>query len=208
MNEPRLVYWDSSCFICFLNRDETHRRTICEDILRHAKDGTIQLWTSTWTIVEVIRPKNHGSAPLPDWAKKAIKAVPEASEELGRLWKRYQASDPATKLTGKQIEKISAMFEWPFVHKINVDERVSKKAVELARDFGLKPADAVHAAAAIIRKVSALQRWDRDFDKVKSLILVEEPKQLSQQGILGNFRALGPMPEEFEGGIEIRERET
>ena len=30
-------YWDSSCFICFLNRDETTRRLICEDVRRFAR---------------------------------------------------------------------------------------------------------------------------------------------------------------------------
>jgi hypothetical protein len=108
------------------------------------------------------------------------------------------SSDPVTKLTAHQIEMIQAMFEWPFIYRINVDERVAKKAVELARDFGLKPADSVHAAAAILKKVSALQRWDRDFDKVKHLIPVEEPKQISDQQVIADFKRLGPAPEDFE----------
>ncbi len=55
--KPRKIYWDSSCFICFLNKSESERRKICEDILRHASEGTLEIWTSTWTIVEVVRPK-------------------------------------------------------------------------------------------------------------------------------------------------------
>ena len=198
MSEPRLIYWDSSCFICFLNKSETARRLICDDVLRHAQTRSIELWTSTWTIVEVIRPKRHGSAPLPKWAIKAIAEVPECKDELECLWQRYQSSDPALKLTAQQIASIQSMFEWPFVHKINVDERIAKKAVELSRDFGIKPADSLHAASAILKKVSALQRWDKDFEKVKHLIAVEEPRQISAQGVIGDFKALGPSPEDFK----------
>jgi len=197
MSEARIVYWDSGCFICFLNKDETARRLICEDILHHARNGTIEIWTSVWTIVEVIRPKRHGSSPLPPWALKAIAAVPEAKPELERLWQRYQSSDPATKLTPTQIAKIQGMFEWSFIGKINVDERVSKKAVQLCRDHGLKPADAIHAASAILRKVSVIQRWDRDFDKVAHLIPAEEPVRISAQHELEGFKAIGPVPEDF-----------
>src|SRR5712691_9245098 len=57
MSDPRKLYWDSSCFICFLNKAESDRRKICEDILHHAQDRLVEIWTSTWTIVEVVRPK-------------------------------------------------------------------------------------------------------------------------------------------------------
>jgi len=77
MSEPQRFYWDSSCFICFLNKDEAARRVVCEDVLRHARNGAVEVWTSTWTIVEVIRPRRHGSAPLPQWAIKAIWASQE-----------------------------------------------------------------------------------------------------------------------------------
>jgi predicted nucleic acid-binding protein len=203
MIEQKGVYWDSSCFICFLNRREASRRHACEDVLRHAQMGAIELWTSTWTIVEVIRPKRHGAAPLPAWVDKVIESVPEAQGELERLWTRYQSSDPAIKLTAAQILEIQKMFEWPFIQKINLDERIAKKAVELARDLGLKPADSVHAASAILNKrISALQRWDRDFDKVKHLIAVEEPHQISAQHTISDFTRIGPAPEDFEDAKE------
>jgi predicted nucleic acid-binding protein len=201
MSDPRTLYWDASCFICFLNKDEAERRVICEDVLRHAQSGTIEIWTSTWTIVEVIRPRRQGSKPLPPWAVEAIKAIeksfPDAQRELEQLWRRYQAFDPSKKLTVTQIAKIQGMFEWPFVKKINLDQRVANKAVELARDCGLKPADSVHAASAILKKVDALQRWDRDFDKVKYLIAVEEPQRISDPS-LWDLLPVGPNPEDFQ----------
>ena len=72
---PRKLYWDSSCFICLLNdaEYERNRRIVVEDILENAERGVVEIWTSTYTIVEVIRPKRHGSAPMPAWAIRAMK---------------------------------------------------------------------------------------------------------------------------------------
>jgi predicted nucleic acid-binding protein len=204
MSDRRNIYWDSSCFICFLNKDETDRRLICEDVLRHAQLGELTIWTSTWTIVEVIRPKKKAPVipALPSWAIKAIAASPESKVQLERMWElHHKVNAPWEKLTPDQISKIQGMFEWEFLELIWLDERTANKAVELARDFGLKPADSIHAASAILnKKMDALQRWDRDFNKIAHLITVEEPQPLSQQkALIEDFRrAIGPTPEEFE----------
>src|SRR5438045_4796483 len=100
-SKPR-VYWDSSCFICFLNKTEADRRKICEDVLYHAQDRKIELWTSIWTIVEVVRPNRH--------------SIPSAG-----------------KLTAQQIRTIQGMFEWDWLKKVQVDQIIAIKAVELQR---------------------------------------------------------------------------
>jgi predicted nucleic acid-binding protein len=202
MNDPpRKLYWDSSCFICLLN-DADHeraRRVICEDVLENASRGVVEIWTSTYTIVEVIRPKRHGSAPMPVWAMRAMALVeeefPQARQEMEVLWKRYQANDPTTKLTPEQIEKISAMFEWDFINLIELNQLIANDAVKLCRDYGLKTADAIHAASAMAKRVAVLQRYDRDFDRVRHRIPVEEPQQISPQA--GLF-AFAPKPEDFK----------
>jgi predicted nucleic acid-binding protein len=208
MSEARKLYWDSSCFICLLNDEpyERARRIICEDVLHNAQNNVVEIWTSMYTIAEVIRPKRHGSAPLPTWETKAIEAVekefPEIKTELPTLWKRYQANDPTTKLTDEQIEKISRMFsEWEFIKKIDVSELIAFKAVELARTCGLRPADSVHAASAIIKKVEISQRWDRDFSKVQHLVKVEDPEQISAQA---NMFAAALRPEDFQQPNEVK----
>lgn len=205
MSNPKQIYWDSSCFICFLNKGtvEVERRKICEDVLRHARNGDIEIWTSAWTITEVIRPRRPGSAPMPEWALMAVEAVkkefPAAQRELEALWQRYQAAEPSTKLTTAQVEKIHSMFEWQFIKLINLDERVAREAVKLSRGYGLKPADSVHAASAILKKVEVLQKWDRDFDKVKSLIQVEEPQWITTQtSLIDTIEMMTPKPEDFE----------
>lgn len=195
----RRIYWDTSCFICFLNPDENERRVICEDILRHAELGELEIWISTWVIVEVIRPRKPGMEPLPTWAVKAVKAVPEAEQPLKELWMHYQRSASTKKLTEEQVTKIQRMFEWPFVKKIYVDERIAQKAVELSRLFGLRSGDAVHVASAIISKCDSLQKWDKDFDKVKHLINVEDPVRITAQKTLFEIATpIGPKPTDFE----------
>jgi predicted nucleic acid-binding protein len=71
----RTLYWDSSIFLCFLNRDEEVRRNVCEDILQHASMDEIGILTSTYTIVEVIRPKR----------KSLPRAAALKSEEIRKI---------------------------------------------------------------------------------------------------------------------------
>jgi predicted nucleic acid-binding protein len=92
------------------------------------------------------------------------------------------------------------MFEWDWLKKVQLDQIVAAKAVELQRDYNLKPGDSVHAATAIRIKADVLQRWDRDFDKVKHIILVDDPKMLTIQGELieGFRKQIGPTPEDVK----------
>lgn len=64
---PERFYWDSSIFICFLSAAEQERRRICEHILGHAEQGNVEIITSMYTLVEVIRPKGiRHPVPLTD----------------------------------------------------------------------------------------------------------------------------------------------
>ena len=174
MADPRKIYWDTSCFICFLNRSETERRRICEDVLRHAQAGKILLHTSTWAIAETVRPR--------------AKSLPHAR-----------------RLTIQESAAIDGMFRWSWIKKLDVDQRVAFRAVQLSRDFNLTPADAVHAATAILWNLDVLQRWDRDFSRVSHLIPSEDPTiltvsgaQTSLEGTGFDLPRLGPHPDDFQ----------
>jgi predicted nucleic acid-binding protein len=158
----KTLYWDTSVFLCFLDKKEEGRRKICEDILHHAKDGNVIIATSTFTIVETIRPK---------WIK------------------------PPMVLTAEQIRIIEGMFRWGWVKKYQVDERLALKAVALARDYGLKPGDSIHAATAIASKADVLQMWDRDFQKIAHLMTVAEPAYETKQMPLIE---IGPTQQQLE----------
>jgi predicted nucleic acid-binding protein len=198
----RKLYWDTTCFICFLNRKEQERRLICQDVIYAAKNGEIEIWTSTFTIVEVIRPRrsNPRVPPLPEWARESQGLFPKSAKQIEEIWEYYKKNTaPYEKLTKEQVSKIAEMFEWPWIKLIILDERIANKAVSIARDYDLKPADSVHAASAILKKVDAIQRWDKDFSKVKSLIAEEEPSKISlQHDLIHDHRALGPHPDDFE----------
>jgi predicted nucleic acid-binding protein len=170
MDKPRL-YWDTSIFLSFLNKSEAARREICEDVLQHASMDKVQIVTSTYTIVEVIKPK--------------------------------KLSIPSSRpLTVDEVGMIKKMFRWPFITTIELDERTALFASDLARDYHLAPADAVHAASAILWKASELQAWDRDFNAVSHLIATGQPRFLSIQSRFEGMEPerIGPSPDDFEKG--------
>jgi len=144
------IYWDSTAFICFLKKTEGERRRICEDVLYHARDGNVQLFTSTFTLAEVIRP--------------------------------HILDGVGTRLISpEEIAEIQGMFQWPWIKKVDLDQRVARRAVEIERDYGLSTADSIHAASAIIAKADVLQHWERndEFGKIGRLIAVEHPRMLT-----------------------------
>ncbi len=144
------IYWDSTVFLCFLKRHEGDRRNICDDILHHARDGRVALYTSTFAIAEVIRPQSACMAGVRPFSRE-------------------------------EIAEMQAMFQWPWVKKVDLDQRVARKAVEIENDFALSAADAIHAASAIVAQVDVLQHWERkeEFGKVSRLIRVEQPQMLT-----------------------------
>jgi|HubBroStandDraft_5_1064220.scaffolds.fasta_scaffold61923_2 predicted nucleic acid-binding protein len=143
------IYWDTTVFLSFLRKHEVERRKICEDILYHARDGQVSLYTSTFTIIEVIRPS--GARPL----------------------------------APGEVAEVQAMFQWPWIKKVDLEQRVARKVVDVEREFGLSVADSIHAASAIIAQADVLQHWERkeEFAKVSRLIRVEQPRMLTYGGV-------------------------
>lgn len=197
---PKKVYWDTSCFISFLSDthpNEVARAKVCEDVLQHARNDEIEIWTSVWTIVETVRPKvSMTPAPLPLWAEllngkddKGAVIHPAASGEFEKIWAYYKKNTlPTRHLSDDQALKIKQMFEWPWIRKIQVIPAVSHRAAEIARSHNMKAGDALHVASALHRKCDVLQRWDKDYNKTDSLIQSQDPVWITSQGSL----ELGP----------------
>jgi len=187
------VYWDSSCFICFLSAHhplERGRALICQDVLNNALNDRIEIWTSAWTIVETIRPKEtYVPKALPKWSAALAQTdetggelYPTATQELEKIWNYYNRNTTPTRPLSKlESEKIQKMFAWPFIKTIQIDPTIASRAAEIARDFNMKAADSLHVASALARKCGTIHRWDRDFRKTDHLILSEEPKMISPQ---------------------------
>ena len=66
-------------------------------------------------------------------------------------------------LTAEQERVIDDFFQHPFITWVELDMLVARDARRLARQHGLKPADAVHLASAIRGGADQLLRWDNGF---------------------------------------------
>lgn len=65
-------YWDACCFIAAMNTRETHH-VACNNILKDASLGKVDIVVSALTLAEVVRPKGYGN-PLPQEKAQLIKA--------------------------------------------------------------------------------------------------------------------------------------
>lgn len=183
------IYWDTSCFITLLNANEAARAAVCKDVLEHAQAGAFEIWTSTFTIAEVIRPKlKYQPKELPVWSA-ALKQTddagtsiyPDAQAELAKIWDFYHRRTlPSYQLAPEIVKQIKGMFAWEYIRLVQVTPAIALHASDISRETGLRPADAVHAASAIDRRCSTLQQFDRHFEKIGHLISVSEPTMLTQ----------------------------
>lgn len=58
MSVKQTYYWDSSVFVAFLNEEEK-RADIVESLLEEGRSGNIQIVTSSFTLVEVVKLRGH-----------------------------------------------------------------------------------------------------------------------------------------------------
>jgi predicted nucleic acid-binding protein len=193
---PKKVYWDTSCFISYLSGtrpEEVARSLICEDILKHARNDEVEIWTSVYTIVETIRPKSaYQPSPAPLWAEllntkdKDGKILhPEAASEFDKIWNYYKKSTLPTRLLAEdQALRIKQMFDWSWIRKIQVIPVIAHKAAEIARAHNMKPGDSVHVASALHRNCEVIHRWDRDYARTDSLIPSQDPLRMAPQNLL------------------------
>jgi len=200
----RRIYWDTSCFISFLSGshpEEVERSLVCEDILQHARNDKVEIWTSVWTIVETIRPKVMSQpCPMPPWAellnqegKDGQLIYPDATPELSKIWNYYQKNTLSTRLLSeKEALRIKQMFDWPWLRKVQVMPSIAQRGAEIARSHNIKPGDALHFASALSRGCEVLQRWDKDYRKTDTLIKSEDPVRLSPN--MNLLLALEPPP--------------
>ena len=201
MTQNRRFYWDTSCFISYISFDnERHRHSICADMLDHARAGDIEIWTSCWTLVETIRPRDkYVPQPLPDWSKaleatdpEGAKLYPTAEAELRSIWDFYKRNTmPSRLLPAVQIEKIKQMFAWSWIKKIQVVPTIAAHAAEIARTCNMKPPDSLHVASALARRCDVLNRFDRHFEKTDHLIQSREPVRISPPDLLSELPPIG-----------------
>src|ERR1019366_2226203 len=185
------VYWETVCFISFLSAthpDEQKRAQVCQDVLHHAQNDRIEIWTSVWTIVETIRPKQrYLPVDLPEWAKaleqkgkKGELLFPGASKHLAEIWEYCKRHTVSTRmLTQQELDAVRAIFNYPFVRTISIETTIATQASQIARERNMRPGDSIHVASALARKCSCIHRWDRDYKRSDELIPSKEPEWMS-----------------------------
>lgn len=194
------VYWDTSCFISFISGDhddEWQRALICRDVMRNARDGQIELYTSVFTIAETIRPKElYVPSPKPEWAhllaepdKAGVVPYPKAELHFENIWAFYTRHTLKTRLLSEhEATMIKKMFMWRWINKIDVFPAIADRAAEISRTHNIKAADSIHVASALSKGCDVLHRWDKDYENTDSLIRSIDPVRLSPSTLLSELR--------------------
>lgn len=89
---------------------------------------------------------------------------------LGEVFKRSDANDEAERIRQDQmLEDIRRLLKSREVLLLDVTPPITEKATEFRRDHGLKLADAVHLATAVLNRCDWFVTFDKDFRKVNDL---------------------------------------
>ena len=164
----RHIYWDTSCFICFLNRNELDRRAICEDILRNAMDGRVTLYTSTLTIAETLFPR-RSSLNNP---RRLTSTETQLIDGMFRwIWLKKIDVDQRIAFFAAELARDHNLYPSDAIHA---------------------------ATAILAPNIDTLQRWDRDFNRVSHLVNVEDPSRISLQAAFDDILdRIGPHPDDL-----------
>jgi predicted nucleic acid-binding protein len=133
----KTVYWDANVFHALFNSEE-NRVESCLRIEQAAKNGDVDIYTSTITFVECV------------WIKGR-------ADSAGKL----------NKLSPEHEKVIQAYFMHSFIRPINCDRQIAEAARMLLWRFPhLEPKDAIHVASAISQRVDLMHSYD-NHDLVK-----------------------------------------
>ncbi|HHV79052.1 MAG TPA: type II toxin-antitoxin system VapC family toxin [Firmicutes bacterium] len=87
----------------------------------------------------------------------------------------------------EQLQRIDAFFEHSWLRVVVLDRRIAIKARKLAREYKLKPPDAIHLATAIVYGAQCFYTYDKDdllrFDQIEG-VRIMEPTPLNAQLVL------------------------
>jgi len=161
------------------------------DILRHAELGNVEVWTSAIAVAEVIRPRDQFiPSPLPSWCKPILEKFPHLEEELKKLWDFFKhKTQPTRQLTDQELKAIQDLFAADYINMIHLDERTINESVTIARKYGLKPMDAIHAASASLKRppIDEFHCFDKDYAKAASILKLTIPSRISTQESFKEF---------------------
>jgi predicted nucleic acid-binding protein len=140
--KPR-IYWDACVFLSFIN-GLPDRLPEIETLLLEAEKETIELLTSTLSIVEVAFAATEQSQHMLDEGAK---------EKIDKLW--FPSSSPV-----KLVE----------FHRLIAEDARDLMRKALAKGWSLKPLDAVHLSSAQRMAVDEFHTYDNKLYKYHELV--------------------------------------
>ena len=146
-DDPQIIYWDANNFLSYIN-EHPDRMPVLEALLENSTTGSIQLYTSEVSRVEV-------AFALVERQRRALDSQTE--ELIDSLW-----ADTATITMVEYHSGISS-----------VARGLMRQAVP--HDWSLKPLDAIHLATAqwllnVGIQVEEFHTYDKSLEKYGSLV--------------------------------------
>ncbi len=136
-------------------------------------------------VAEVIRPRDAFTpSPLPEWCKPVLEKFPQIELEVRKLWDFFKRRTmPTRQLNDVEAKAIQDLFNNNWIKLIHLDERTINEAVTIARKYGLKPMDAIHAASAFLKRppIDEFHYFDKDYTKVSGILKLATPSRISSQ---------------------------
>ena len=172
VSQPKRVYWDSCAWIGYINREQ-EKSAALQEIWLQRQDGIIEIWTSTYSYVEVIYGLNDIGDPYPPKENDAI---------------------VFSLLESTNVERVQLDVE---VAKLARDLKRNHHPILKKRP------DSIHLATAIYWNCEELHTWDgSDLLPLNEKILrrdgialkIVAPKPKSQKILNGELPLFAPPP--------------
>ena len=130
-HERMRIYWDSCLFIDLVQRSGDHI-VVLDQLVEAAKQEELVLVTSALTLAEVLGKRNKPSKP----------------------------GGPTKPISPEEEQRIIDFFENPYISIRPCDRHTGQVAGTIARQFSLRPRDAIHVATALNANVPVMHTTD------------------------------------------------
>ena len=100
-------------------------------------------------------------------------------EEKRWFWFLKENPEFVSTLAGELEKKTTFLLEIPFLFLIEISHESTLKSLNIMKQYGLLPRDAIHATAAMVSGVDTIITTDEDFSRVDKLTIYTcNPKSL------------------------------